>query len=284
MLDKTNNIVHSLWIGKELSPLELLTLKSFTFHGYNFWLWVYEKITTPLPQNVILKDANEIISRDKVFSYKHYNQYGHGKGSYAGFSDIFRYAVLYKYGGWWCDMDVTLLKKLDFNTEYVFRRHHIFKVVGNLMKCPPQSLLMKSCYETAINKINENNKNWNLPIEILNNYIKKYKLEHYIKDFTTPDNWFAIRRFLVKNKNINENIYAIHWINEEWRRHNISKRYFIKNSLIGILLKKYNVKYKKANFLNSISLKVKCSIFYSLILLLLKPNSFITFFKEKIKI
>ncbi len=151
-----NKIIHGLWIGNKLSNLELLTLHSFRYFGHDFYLWAYEKILTPLPPQVFVKDANEIIPKEKVFKYKNFNQYGHGKGSYAGFSDIFRYALLYKYGGWWVDMDVTCISSLNYEEPYVFRKHHVFDTVGNIMKCPKNSKLMKLCYEEAIKTINEN--------------------------------------------------------------------------------------------------------------------------------
>ncbi|MCX7953633.1 MAG: hypothetical protein N3A01_00415 [Bacteroidales bacterium] len=273
-MEKTNKIVHSLWIGNELTPLEILTIKSFIYHGHDFWLWVYNNnINTPLLPNLFLKDANEIIPFEKVFSYKYSNQYGHGKGSYAGFSDIFRYALLYKYGGWWTDMDVTLLKPLDFISEYVFRKHHVFNAVGNLMKCPPKSILMKLCYEEALILVNQNNKDWNMPIIILNKNIKKLGLHSNIIDITPPDKWNVIKKFMKHNYNLQDTWYAIHWINEEFRRHNINKKVFLPKSLIANLLIKYDVEFNQAKFLQNVKIRYKLSSFYSLYKLASKPKA-----------
>jgi hypothetical protein len=104
------NIVHGLWINGNMTSLELLTIHSFIDHGYEFHFWTYNQSIQDLPQSVLLKDANEIIPTKEVFQYSNENQFGHGKGSYAGFSDIFRYKLLYEYGGWWTDMDITCLK------------------------------------------------------------------------------------------------------------------------------------------------------------------------------
>ncbi len=268
-----NKIVHGLWIGSTLSNLELLTLFSFIEHGHEFWLWTYNKIETPLPSSIILKDANEIIPSSKVFRYKYSNQYGHGKGSYAGFSDIFRYALLYKYGGWWVDMDVTCLQPLDFNQPFVFRKHHYLAVVGNIMKCPRNSELMKRCYEEALICIDENNRNWNKPIEILNKNIASLNLKQYILDFTNEDKWFYIRNLLIKEVNLPNHFKALHWINEEWRRHNINKNQFLPSSTYGKLMNKYNIKSLYNNNINMLILRIKLSKMYSLILLLTKPYS-----------
>ncbi len=278
-----NQIVHSLWIGKRLSILEYLTIISFIKNGHKFYLWVYDtNIETPypFPPGMELKDANEIIQQKFVFSYKFSNQYGHGKGSYAGFSDLFRYALLYKYGGWWTDMDVTCLRPLNFKEPYVFRSHHIFKVVGNLMKCPPKSPLMYACYHDALFLLDENNKNWNRPIEILNNNIVKHDLQQYIRSFSNQDKWTIVRNYLKKEIEIPEHYLAIHWINEEWRRHKINKNLSLKGSLYSRLLDTYNIKYESPTGIIKIIYRFKLTKLYSAMILLLKPK---VFFKELIK-
>ena len=78
-MDDGNKIVNALWIGEHLSSVELLTIKSFLNNGHSFVLWAYDEIKTELPKGVILKDANEIFPKSKVFSYKYSNQFGHGK-------------------------------------------------------------------------------------------------------------------------------------------------------------------------------------------------------------
>ena len=240
-----DNNVNALWIGSSLSNVELLSIYSFIKNGHTFTLWAYDKIETPLPEGLIVKDASEIIPRENVFCYKYTNQFGHGKGSYAGFSDIFRYKLLYEYGGWWVDMDVTCLKQFDFDDPYVFRTHHDFPMVGNIMKCPKGSELMKRCYDEASSKINENNSDWHLPIQILNDNIEKLGLSKYIRTFSNHDSWNVIRKMLVKNISIPENWVAIHWVNEEWRRNKVNKNIFYRSSTMGAMCKKYLPEYEK---------------------------------------
>jgi hypothetical protein len=133
-MHEENKIVHGLWIGKHLSLVELLCLHSFLRQGHEFHLWTYDQLETPVPSGIFIEDASQIIASDEVFAYRNRNQFGHGKGSYAGFSDIFRYRLLYLKGGWWTDMDVVCLSPLDFREPYVFRTHHDFAAVGNIMK------------------------------------------------------------------------------------------------------------------------------------------------------
>src|SRR5579872_5264198 len=145
-----NRIVHGLWIGNSLSKLELLTLHSFVEHGHEFHLWTYSDIRTPLPRQVLLEDAAEIIPSACIFKKMEIDpETGVGRGSFgAPFSDLFRYKLLFEKGGYWTDMDITCLKPLDFEEEYVFRPHRV-GVVGNIMKCPPGSELMRVTYERA---------------------------------------------------------------------------------------------------------------------------------------
>jgi len=240
-LENHNKIVHGLWIGKTLSPIELLCIRSFIAHGHEFHLWVYDDIENSLPEGLILEDANLIIPKDQVFSYTNKNQFGHGKGSYAGFSDIFRYKLLYEYGGWWTDMDVVCLKPLNFEEDYVFRTHHDFALVGNVMKCEKKSEVMRICYEKASSSVNGRNSDWNLPIKILNETVTELGLTNYIKDLSNPDSWLFVRKLLLRNINIPNHWAVLHLVNEEWRHHRIDKKSIPRKSYLGKLLKQYDL-------------------------------------------
>lgn len=260
LLTESNKIINGLWIGEKLSKIELLTIASFINHGHDFHLWTYDTIVTPLPEKVTLRNANEIIPREKIFRYKNKNQFGHGKGSLAGFSDIFRYKLLYEKGGWWVDMDVTCLKPFEFAEPYIFRTHQSLLVVGNMMKCPPHTELMKECFEKANNEVDENNTDWHKPIEILAEGVKKYKLENYIKNISNLDSWQLVRKLLINKKHVNPDWYAIHWVNEEFRRNKINKEYFFKNSTIYDLMQQNKIEINselinwKIKFINQIRL------------------------------
>ncbi len=245
VVDSESNVINALWIGNKLSALELLTIRSFIQNGHVFKLWLYDKLENELPNEVIIDDANQIIPREQVFAYKNANQYGHGKGSYAGFSDVFRYKLLYEHGGWWVDMDIASLKLLDFDKPYFFRNHHELKVVGNVMKCPRGSLLMKRCYEEASQQVNEHNTDWHKPIDILNKHITLLHLENYIvKDVSNEDKWDETSRLIWGNQDVPEYWYFIHWQNEEWRNQKLDKTSFYYNSNLSELLCKYGL-YKR---------------------------------------
>lgn len=243
--------VHGMWIGTQLSNIELLTINSLK-NGYEFHLWAYDKIETPLPKEIIIENANEIIPDDKIFIYKNQTQFNTGKGSVAGFSDIFRYKLLYEKGGWWVDMDVTCLKPFDVETDYFFRAHHNLKLVGNVMKAPKGSLLMKQCYEQAALAIDENNQDWHKPIHILIQNVEKFGLENCIyNNISNTDEFYKLESFYFGNDVIPANWCFIHWCNEVLRTYMIDKNKYYYSSKYGALLRDYNVcKSKEQKFIS----------------------------------
>ncbi len=248
-IDPDSYTVNALWIGKTLSKLELLTIRSFLSFGHRFRLWTYDDIETALPEGVLLADANEIIAKEKVFFYRNKNRFGHGKGSYAGFSDLFRYKLIYDKGGWWADMDITCLRPLYTDKAFFFRSHHNLAVVGNLMKCPKGSDLMRRCYEDAMATINEHNTDWHAPIEILNRHIKELGLEEYIvSNVSNPDQWEEVTSRLIWGDAVPSPEWAvIHWQNEEWRAKRVNKQHFPHHSHLAKLMQQHGLMEKPAS-------------------------------------
>lgn len=237
----SNNIVHGLWINGQLSAMENLCIASFLDKGYLFQLWTYDASTKAIVDGVEYKDANEIIPSDRAFQYQNTNQYGHGKGSWAGFSDIFRYELLYQKGGWWTDMDITCLDRLPESSGHIFREMKKGKAaVGNLMFAPVNSKVMRFCSEQAQKYIHKDNTNWNLPIQILNESIEKHSLKDQIQSYTNPDSWLLVSEYLRVNKSTYK-WKAFHWMNEEFRRLQISKDACFPNSFYEQQLLQYNI-------------------------------------------
>jgi len=212
-------IINFLWIGNKLGKLEQLTLHSFLQNGHVPHLWLYDKNCRDIPSGVVVRDAESIVSKEKVFSYTGYGDCR--KGSYGGFSDIFRYHLLYKEGGWYCDMDVTCLKSFNeiMNTPYLFRPHNSCGAVGNIMKCPANSAFLSSCIEETERLITANNGMWVLPVQILKRNIDKFNLTDYI----APVNWFGcdniedIQKYIDIGSGFDRQIlpkFALHWCNE----------------------------------------------------------------------
>lgn len=234
--------IHLLWIGSHLSLLEKLCLASFTSLGYTCWLWAYdEDLSAQVGHGVLVKDAREIIPEDQVFRYSFGNEFGHGKGSYAGFSDLFRYKVLYEFGGWWSDMDITCLRPLPEGNPYVFRKHDVLPVVGNLIKVPPASPLMSACYDRSLRSVHAKNRDWLLPVKILNEEIERLDLLPFRQNFTNPDRWEYVRYFRAHTANLPAHWCAFHWMNEEWRARKLSKDEVYSGSMLHQLCSRFEV-------------------------------------------
>lgn len=195
-----------------------LTLKSFLDFDHKVILWTYSKNINNLPSGVILKNANEILENSKIFVYQ-----GNGDcrvGSYGGYSDIFRYHLLQKVGGWYCDMDVTCLDNFSKipEQEYVIKPHNSCKHVANVIKTPKNASFLNDCIELTEKVITENNDSWILPLKILSESVERFNL----KKFVVPKNYFGndsardLSYYLSIPYQNKEPLpkYAIHWCNE----------------------------------------------------------------------
>lgn len=138
-------------------------------------------------------------------------------------------------------MDITCLQPLTFETPYVFRYHHKSHAVGNLMKCPKNSALMLYCYEAAVKQVTSENKNWMLPIEILNEGIRTFDLSQYITDCSNIDSFPVVLGLLSHASPIPQHWKVIHWMNEEFRRMDINKNTFLPNSVLSHFLSRHRI-------------------------------------------
>jgi glycosyltransferase involved in cell wall biosynthesis len=218
VISDENRVVNGLWIGNRLSSLELLTIHSFLRHGHEFHLWLYDDLETPLPKGVILENAEEIVPHSRIFRRRDIDpETGVGRLSLGPFSDLFRYKLLYEKGGWWVDMDVTCLRPLNFQTDYVFRPHRV-GIVANIAKCPRHSTLMKMTYEQVEREANENT-SWLLPNRILSANVKHLNLDRFsYPDICNQESWRdAIQPLICSDQPLPPHWYAIHWANEMWR-------------------------------------------------------------------
>ena len=145
-----SNIIQSMWIGNSLSVMESLSISSYLANDHEYHLYVYDDVEN-VPFGTVLKDGNEIIDKERIFSYKT----GEGRGSFSAFSNYFRYKLLYDNGGWWTDTDMVCLKHYDFEDEYVFSSepyHGEDHITSGLIKAPKGSDIMKYCWDICQSK------------------------------------------------------------------------------------------------------------------------------------
>jgi hypothetical protein len=234
-----------MWIGNKMGALELLTLKSFLNHGCEFHLWLYEEVDVEIPSGIIVEDASEIIPRENIFRYPNDSKidWKGGKGSCAGFSDIFRYKLLYEKGGWWVDMDVTCLSPLVVYDHYFFRGHAQLSLVGNIMKVPLRSPLMRYCYDRAVAEVDVHNKEWHKPIEILCKGVEKFGLQqniHYGRG--NMDHSTENILYITQNYDLPQAWFYMHWMNSWMSVSKYSASYYVvKESALHRLLEKYDL-------------------------------------------
>jgi hypothetical protein len=217
--DDPNRVIQSLWIG-DISPLEWACMQSFVRCGHEFHLYVYDPIPAA-PAGVVMRNAREILPAKRVFR----NRRGIGKGSFAGFSDLFRYTLIYDRGGWWVDMDVFCLRPFQFSAPYVLGSEDK-PVATGVIKAPRGCQLMRQAIYNA-EQIPPASVKWNELGNVLGHAVADLRLMHYVlpsETFSplvwheTPDYVRGNRRFTPSKRN-----YAVHLYHEMWRRNKIDK-------------------------------------------------------------
>ena len=99
--------IRSLWVGSALPAAQAACIRSFLRVGHVFELFCYG-VPRNLPVGVIVRDAREYLPADRVFAYG--PAAGKSAGSLGAFSNLFRYMLLEREGGWWVDTDVFCLR------------------------------------------------------------------------------------------------------------------------------------------------------------------------------
>ncbi len=214
-----NRVVRSLWIGP-VSPLERLCMESFVRCGHEFHLFMYDPVAD-LPPGVVVRDAASILSPARVFR----NRLGKGKGSYAGFADVFRYQMLHDLGGWWVDMDLFCLKPFAFDAPYVFGSED--KPVANgVIKAPRGCDLMRRVCEEC-RQIDADKVWWNEAGEILYRAVHELDLLGWVQPPETfsPIVWHELPQYVRGKRQFTPGgaSYAVHLYHEMWRRNKLDK-------------------------------------------------------------
>lgn len=134
--------IHALWIGDTLGKISQCCLTSFIRRGHSVYLHTYGNITD-LPDGVIISDANKIIPKNRIIKHKK-------TGSYALFSDIFRYELLRQVDGIYVDCDVYCLKPLTIPKHgYLFGFEDDKKINGAVLALPKDSELLNTLIKIA---------------------------------------------------------------------------------------------------------------------------------------
>lgn len=139
---KSARRVSTFWSGRDLGTLERICLLSFVNKDYVVDVYSYNR-NLSVPKGVRLLDANDILDSSRLF--ENFQQ----KGTYAAFSNIFRYSLLHKQETTWVDTDLMLLANDLPETEYLFAYESAGRINGALLRAPSESPFLKSLIQKA---------------------------------------------------------------------------------------------------------------------------------------
>jgi hypothetical protein len=209
--------VSSLWIGKKLSLINIISINSFLHNSYKYNLYVYEEVEN-IPKGVNILDGNDILPDSAIWYYGK----GFNKGSPSSFSNEFRYTLLYKNGGLWADTDVVLLKKLELNDEFIFisEMNNEKQLVTTSVIYSKESKqdIFKDCID-VIENIDKNNIIHGEIGPFLFDYkVREFDLMKYVKpiDEFCSINWYDIYQFFDDSELV-DGVTGLHLWQSRWK-------------------------------------------------------------------
>ena len=131
------------WTGPPLSPYEQLALQSFIAAGARVFVYSTTK-TLRVPEGVELVDARELLPGPV-----HRFIFPDGDASPALHSDLFRYAAIERFGGWYADFDIVCVGKTLPRSKVYIARVSDALVNGAVMKFPSHSPFIAAAVEEA---------------------------------------------------------------------------------------------------------------------------------------
>jgi mannosyltransferase OCH1-like enzyme len=211
-----SQLIQGLWIGPELSVMERLSICSFLRNGHEYHLYAYDHLAN-VPAGTVVRDANEILPRSRIFQYKH-------QASYAGFSNCFRYKLLQERGGWWADTDIVCVRPFDFPDDYVLASEICDgreMLTSGIIKAPAGSEAMAYASNICQSKDPERLIWGETGPKLVAEVVEKYSLHAYVKSYRVfcPLSYEQWREFLKPetDESLFESSYAVHFWNEMWR-------------------------------------------------------------------
>lgn len=221
--------VHLLWVNGSLSKLEKLSLESFVQSGFDVNLWTYAELG-PIPEGVTVRSANDVVNETEVFLTK--------QGSFAPFSDFFRYKVLIKEPGLWSDLDVICLiaehefRRFSNEAFLVSERLRVpgsIKVNTNVMFFPDPANLDLLKLALSVSEKFDRGKIRHLELGplLMTALFQSYphlQPKLFSPHFANPVNhWECPKKLLDPKGKIPRNAAFLHCFNEIWRRQAVSK-------------------------------------------------------------
>ena len=147
---ETRDRITTFWSGAPLNAGARLALRSMVAQGHPVHLYSYgdPALLGRVADGVRVEDAGTVVPH-------HVYDLCVRSAEIRYFSDIFRYAALHAFGGWWLDTDVVLLKPLSFGTGHLFcsQWHGLdagHTLVGDAIRAPRGSVHMRRLFEESM--------------------------------------------------------------------------------------------------------------------------------------
>jgi hypothetical protein len=125
--------------------MEQCSIRSFLQNGHRYQLFAYGSVAG-LPPGAELLDAATIVPTSTLFA--------DDRGTFAGFSNLFRYQLLLERGGIWTDLDVICLRPFMLNQEHVFPQEleedQTLGFGSCVIKAPAGSEAMRTCLDVCL--------------------------------------------------------------------------------------------------------------------------------------
>jgi len=213
-----SDIIQGLWIGDRLSSMESAVISSYLRHGHAFHLYTYGPVEN-VPVGVEMLSAARIVERRDIDRFQ----------NLANFSDFFRYALLFKNGGWWVDLDAYCLRAFDFSEPYVFSTQLVEARTGDeinsgVIKMPKAAPMMQWCLD-QVAQIDTKTCEWSaIGPALMVKGSERFQLQRYAKNHTVfcPLHYFEAPANVMGPSSgavtFGRNTYSVHLWNEEWRR------------------------------------------------------------------
>ena len=224
--------VQMLWIGERLSTLERLSIASFLANGHPVHLYTYGPVAG-VPDGAEVRDASEVMARERVFA----NPSGFGQGSFAGFSNLFRYKLLLDRGGIWCDCDVVCLRPFDFVSQgpVLIASERVPPEVSSdprsvQLNCcfamaPAGHAAMRECLEAGLSADKTTFRWGELGPKLVSRVFVARGLQSCVMlpDVICPVDWWRIEEVVMRPFTPPPLCHALHLYNEMWRHKGLSK-------------------------------------------------------------
>lgn len=247
-------IANIFWDG-ELTTFEKKCIKSFINNGFIVKLWSYCGNKLDGCESC---DANLILDKSYMNTIKqHHPNLSIEKCNMAAFSDMFRFTLISKKGGWWFDADCFCLKNAEEYKILIGDKDILaFYEEAESINCA--AFYLKKDSQIAIQLLNEFNllyinnidsvSKWGTfgPV-FFTNFVNKHNLKYCIldKNLAYAIHWEEFDLFIDDSKKEIANIkikdsYFTHIWNTLMNTHNINKDSPPNNSLLYNLYQKFN--------------------------------------------